>query len=113
MEIRDLEYFATVAQHRHLGRAADALGITQPALSKSLGRLEASLGVKLAKRGARGVELTPEGAALQRRVHDLRLSFKSVMREVKDVSEGRSGEACIGVGPSVSESLLGEAFASF
>jgi len=113
MEIRDLEYFAAVAQHRHLGRAADALGITQPALSKSLGRLESSLGVKLARRSTKGVELTPEGTALQRRVHDLRLSFKSVMREVKDVSEGRSGEARIGVGPSVSETFLGDAFAAF
>jgi DNA-binding transcriptional LysR family regulator len=35
MEIRDLEYFAMVAQHRHLGRAADALGIGQPASVKA------------------------------------------------------------------------------
>ena len=69
--------------------------------------------MKLARRSVKGVELTAEGTALQRRVHDLRLALKSVMREVKDVSEGRSGEARIGVGPSVSETFLGDAFAGF
>jgi DNA-binding transcriptional LysR family regulator len=47
MELRDIEYFATVAQYGHLGRAAEALGLGQPALSKSLRRLESFANAKL------------------------------------------------------------------
>src|SRR5256885_4712174 len=111
MELRDVEYFAVIAEHSHLGRAADALGISQPALSKSLGRLETAVGVKLVKRTPRGVELTAEGAALQRRVSDLRLSLQSVTREIRDVSEGRVGQLRIGVGAQISERFLSAAFA--
>ena len=39
MDLRDIEYFAVIAEHGHLGRAAEALGLGQPALSISLRRL--------------------------------------------------------------------------
>ena len=64
MELRDIEYFAVIAEHGHLGRAADVLGLSQPALSKSLRRLEQALQVKLVKRTPKGVELTAEGTVL-------------------------------------------------
>jgi DNA-binding transcriptional LysR family regulator len=81
MELRDLEYFAVAAEHRHLGRAAVALGLSQPALSKSLQRLERALHVKLVKRTPKGIELTQEGSTLLLRVGDLRLSLKEVASE--------------------------------
>ena len=66
MELRDIEYFAVLAEHKHFGRAAAALGITQPALSKSLQRLETVLlATRLVERTAKGVELTAEGIALR------------------------------------------------
>src|SRR3954470_1300048 len=111
MELRDIEYFAVVAEHGNLGRAAHALGISQPALSKSLGRLETAIGVKLVKRTTKGVELTAEGAALQRRASDLRLSLQSMTREIRDVSEGKVGQIRIGVGAQISERFLSAAFA--
>jgi DNA-binding transcriptional LysR family regulator len=111
MELRDIEYFAILAEHGNLGRAASALGISQPALSKSLRRLETALEVKLMKRTAKGVELTPEGSALQLRAHELRLSLQSVAREVKEVGEGRVGQLRIGVGAAISEDFLSAAFA--
>src|SRR4051812_11411328 len=110
MELRDIEYFAVIAQHGHLGRAAEALRLTQPALSKSLRRLEEALDAKLVKRTPRGVELTAEGAALLERVRGLRLSLQDVAREVKDVSEGRVGHLRVGVGESIAEYLLPTAF---
>src|SRR5262245_34352125 len=101
MELRDIEYFAVVAEHGNLGRAAEALGISQPALSKSLRRLETALGVKVVKRTPKGVELTSEGTALQLRVRELRLSLQSVAREIKEVGEGRVGQLRIGVGAAI------------
>jgi DNA-binding transcriptional LysR family regulator len=111
MELRDIEYFAVLAEHGHFGRAAAALGITQPALSKSLQRLEAVLGVKLLHRMDKGVQLTPEGSALQLRVHELRLSLQSVSREIKEIGDGRVGILRVGVGGAISENFLAGAFA--
>jgi DNA-binding transcriptional LysR family regulator len=64
VELRQLEYFAAVARHRHFGRAAEAIYVTQPALSQQVARLEAELGIALLRRTSRGVELTPAGADL-------------------------------------------------
>jgi len=111
MELRDVEYFAVLAEHGHFGRAAAALGITQPALSKSLQRLETVLEVQLMRRTAKGVELTAEGLALQVRARELRLSLQSVAREIKEIGEGRVAQIRVGVGGAISEDFLAAAFA--
>src|SRR4051812_39875387 len=113
MELRDIEYFAVIAQHGHLGRAAEALRLTQPALSKSLRRLEDAVEAKLVKRTPKGVELTPEGGTLLERVRGLRLSLQDVAREVKDVSAGRVGHLRVGVGEPIGEYILPAAFEEF
>jgi DNA-binding transcriptional LysR family regulator len=64
VELRQLEYFAAVARHGGFTRAADALWITQSALSQQVRRLEAELGVPLLRRTSRGAELTPAGEEL-------------------------------------------------
>ena len=106
MELRDIEYFAVVAEHGHLGRAAESLGLSQPALSKSLRRLERALDVKLVKRAGRGIQLTAEGAALQTRALELKLSLANVAREISDMGQGRLGLLSVGTGPAVAEELL-------
>ena len=75
MELRQLEYFAAVARHRHFTRAAEALYVTQPALSQQIRRLEAELGLALLRRTSRGVELTAAGA-------DLLVHAEAVLAEV-------------------------------
>jgi DNA-binding transcriptional LysR family regulator len=66
MELRQLQYFAAVARHRHFTRAAEELYVTQSALSQQVRRLESELGLALLARTSRGVELTPAGADLLR-----------------------------------------------
>ena len=110
MELRDIEYFAVVAEHGHLGRAAEALGLSTPALSKSLRRLESAMQAKLVSRTPKGVELTAEGSALLSHVRPLRLSLHDVTREIAELSEGRSGHLRLGSAPGAADYLLPAAF---
>ncbi len=113
MDLRDLEYFAVVARHGHLGRAAEALGLGQPALSMSLRRLEHSAQAKLVKRTPKGVELTAVGAALLPHVGKLRLARDDLAREVADLAQGRAGHLRVGASPSNADVFLPEACSAF
>ena len=104
-ELRDVEYFAVLAEHGHVGRAAEALGLGQPALSISLRRLEKAAGAKLVKRTPKGVELTAVGAALLSHVSRLRLARDDLARELGDLSRGRAGRLRIGSNPPYAEEL--------
>ena len=109
LQLRDMEYFAAIAEHGQVQLAATALGLSQPALSKSLRRLEQTTNAKLLKRTPKGVELTAVGAALLARVRKLKLSVDDISREVADLSEGRAGHLRIGASPVLALSLVAEA----
>jgi len=106
VELRDLEYFAVVAEHGNLRRAAEALDLSQPALSKTLRRLEQAIGAKLVKRTPKGVELTTVGTAMLQHAQRLQLSRDDITREVADLGQGRVGYLRIGAGPGIAEDLL-------
>lgn len=61
LDLRLVRYFTAVAEHRHYGRAADALRIAQPSLSRQIQRLEKQLGVRLLDRTPQGTRLTDAG----------------------------------------------------
>src|SRR3954454_23275284 len=92
MELRQLEYFAAVARHRHFTRAAEALYVTQPPLSQPIRRLEAQLGLTLLRRTSRGVELTDAGA-------DLLVHAEAVLAEVARAKGGTGGPTGVPRGP--------------
>jgi DNA-binding transcriptional LysR family regulator len=106
MDLRDIEYFAVIAAHGHLGRAAEALGLGQPALSLSLRRLENSAGAKLVKRTPKGVELTDVGSALLSHVQRLRLARENLAREISDLAHGRAGHLRVGATPVIANGPL-------
>ncbi|MFC6073528.1 LysR family transcriptional regulator, partial [Microbispora bryophytorum] len=62
--LRDIGCFALVARHLSFSRAAAELGVSQPAASQAVGRLERALGVRLFERTSREVRLSPAGKAL-------------------------------------------------
>lgn len=105
-ELRDIEYFSVIAEHGHLGRAAETLGLTQPALSKSVHRLEEAMQAKLVQRTSKGMVLTTVGTALYSHVRRLRLSLEDVRREVADLAHGSAGHLRVGCAPIFSTHVL-------
>ena len=63
MEMLQLKYFVTVARLEHMTKAAEELHIAQPALSKTIARLEEDLGAPLFERQGRQIRLNPYGKA--------------------------------------------------
>jgi DNA-binding transcriptional LysR family regulator len=101
VELRQLAAFVAVADHGHFGRAANAIHVSQPTLSKLVRRLEDQLGTPLFLRDTRNVRLSPAGDAL---LTDARLALDHVARGIADaraVAEGQSGEVVVGYSPAV------------
>src|SRR5258708_30035215 len=61
LDLRLVRYFTVVADHRHFARAAEALRIAQPSLSRQIRRLEQQLGARLLDRTPQGSRLTEAG----------------------------------------------------
>ena len=106
MELRDLEYFRVAVSHGHIGRAARTLQLTQPALSKSIARLETAVGAKLLERTPRGVALTQVGRAMLARAAHIHSAVDGALREARDLSAGAAGHLRLGTGPTAGEHLL-------
>jgi DNA-binding transcriptional LysR family regulator len=112
MELRDLQYFAIVAEHQNVGRAAEALGLTATALTKCLRRLEKSVGAKLVQRTSKGVSLTAVGVSLLTRIGPLQGMLNDVRHEAADLALGRTGHINVGTTPGTIEKRLASAYVS-
>ncbi|BBH45579.1 LysR family transcriptional regulator [Pseudomonas sp. KU43P] len=106
MDLRDLTYFETIAELGHLGRAAERLNRSQPALTKSIQRLEESLGTRLFQRDGRRIKLTDVGKLLLARGRQLQLNIAETEREVRDFASGLVGNIRLGCAASMADHLL-------
>jgi len=106
MQLQQLRHVVALVEHRSLVRAAKSLGISQPALSKSLRRLEAYLGVKLFERTPRGVLATEFGREFAQHARTIAVEVSEAERAVGAIREGREGRIVIGSAPSVIASVL-------
>lgn len=68
MDIQQIQYFLDVAKTEHMTKSSERLHIAQPALSRSISRLEREFGVQLFARKGRGIKLTTEGKLLQQKL---------------------------------------------
>jgi DNA-binding transcriptional LysR family regulator len=91
-----LRYFVAVAERLHFGRAAEALHISQPPLSRAIRALEDELGVALFARTRRRVELTAEGTRLLEETRRLTGQLERTVHELRAMASGRHARLRIG-----------------
>lgn len=96
IKLRDLHILLAVAQSGSLGKAAAALAISQPVVSKAMSDLEYSVGVPLLDRGPLGIDLTPHGHALLKCGIAVFDDLRQGVKELEYLSDPGSGELRIG-----------------
>ncbi|MBM3107753.1 LysR family transcriptional regulator [Pseudomonas sp. P66] len=113
MDLRQLRYFIALTEHRSFVRAADAMGITQPAFSRSIQGLEHEFGCVLVDRGNKELRPTPEGQVVLQ--HALRLvqGAAQLSCEVLQMTKLDAGELHFGCGPAPAVNLVPQALARF
>lgn len=99
MEMRQVRYFAAVARHRHVTRAAAELGLAQPALSQQVRRLERELGVALLDRSRRRIGLTEAGVAFAVWAEQILADVAGAEAEMAEFSGLRRGRVVVGTIP--------------
>jgi DNA-binding transcriptional LysR family regulator len=96
LRLRDLHVFSTVVQRGSMAKAAQHLGVSQPAVSEVIADLEHALGVRLLDRSARGIEPTIFGDALLKRSVEVFDALKQSIRDIEFLSDATTGEVRIG-----------------
>lgn len=113
MVIGQIEGFVQVARQGHLGRAAEALSISQPALTVRIHELEATLGSSLFRRTRTGMVLTSAGRAFLPHAERAIQSLESGAALVRELEQGIVGELTLGVAPAVGAYVLPDLLARF
>ncbi len=106
MQFRQLEYFAAVAQTRHFTRAAEAVHVAQPSLSKQIDALERELGTRLFNRARGNITLTPAGETLLPLARRILADVESARVQVQELVGLARGRLRLGATPSLSTVLL-------
>lgn len=113
MQIEDFEYLLAIAEHANLGRAAEALSISQPALTKAVRRIEQQAGLPLFVRNSKGMLPTEAGHAFLERGRHIWLQYADAMREMQHMRGGQLGRLRVGFSPSVAHDLVVSAIRQF
>ncbi|MBX3398640.1 MAG: LysR family transcriptional regulator [Gemmataceae bacterium] len=111
VEIEQLRHFVRVAEMENFTRAAEQVGLSQPALSRSIARLEDELGQPLFERQSRKVALTEAGRLLLERARTILMLVADVTAEIGD--DGQSGKVRVAAIPTVAPYLLPDCLRSF
>lgn len=109
LKLRHLQLLIALDEFRHLGRAADFLSLTQPAVSKSLAEIERMFGLSLFTRSTRGTEPTPYGATVVRFARSVLADFSRTQDEIAAVASGAAGQVSVGAMVVATPGLLARA----
>jgi DNA-binding transcriptional LysR family regulator len=106
VELTPLRYFIAIARARHMTRAARTLGVSQPALSAAMRRLEDEVGSPLLDRTGRGVEMTAAGSAFLARAEEAVRAADAGLRAVRELVGLETGSIRIGGGATATAFIL-------
>lgn len=113
MDLRQLRYFIALIEHRSFVRAADAIGITQPAFSRSIQGLEQEFGCVLVDRADKELRPTPEGQVVLQHAMSLVQGAALLSHEVTRMTKLDAGEVRFGGDAVAAVSLVPQAIARF
>lgn len=98
--LKDLKFLSSLARHGHFARAAEECGVSQPAFSMRIRKLEERLDAAMVKRGNRFQGFTPEGAALVRHARKIMDDVKALEADFRSAKGEITGPLAIGVVPT-------------
>jgi len=113
MDLRQLRYFIALHEQRSFVRAADIIGITQPAFSRSIQSLEQELGCTLVDRASKDLRPTPEGYVVLQHALNLVKGAALLSSEVAQMNKLDAGELRLGCAPSCAARWVPDAVAAF
>jgi DNA-binding transcriptional LysR family regulator len=113
MDVRQLQTMIAVAEKGSVGKAAAALNVSQPALTKSIQRLEERLGVPLFHRGSKGMRPTVYGEALLAHAYGISAGVEQALREIEGMKMGAQGTVKVAAGPLMTSDILAAAMTTF
>lgn len=105
-DLRHLRYLTVLAKRLNYARAADELGITQSALSRSVQSLEQDYGIRLFERGRGGVSATLAGRQIIDRALGLLANADDLESHLRNTAQGDVGELSFGIAPVPARALL-------
>jgi DNA-binding transcriptional LysR family regulator len=106
LQLRSLRHLAQLAQRLNYARAAEDLGLSQSALSRSIQALEAQLGMRLLDRDRAGVALTTHGQSVVDRARVLLAEADEMEHQLVREAEGSVGRVRFGIAPMPARALL-------
>lgn len=105
MDLRQLEYFVAVVEHGSISRAAAALNLAQPSVSRQIALLEEELGQRLLERTGRGVATTRAGETLLSHARVMLNSASQALSDLKEMHAEPVGSVVVGLPNRVATSL--------
>lgn len=99
-DIRDLQLMVALSRHKHFSRAADDCGISQPAFSARIRKMEERFSLPLVRRGNKFMGFTPEGEVVLKWARKLLLDMEGMRQEIDALNNNLNGKLALGVIPT-------------
>ncbi|PJN90712.1 LysR family transcriptional regulator [Bacillus sp. mrc49] len=113
MDFQQLKYFQTLADVKNFSRASVTLDLSQPALSRSISRLEQEIGVPLFERKSHGVELNKYGKIFLQHTNQALLEIHAATQEINDLNNPLNGTVSLAFIQTLGSSFVPELISDF